>query len=145
MSFAVLCLVKKVKLTGDIANVIPFDNTDVNIKIDDKVNLDDYLCIKQERTVKNDNTISYNYKLYQLEPGIRTKRVTIEEQIDGSIHIKYNGASLNYKEIIQRPVKITEKIIKIRKKYVPPARKRRAFAYPWRKTFKSYFNKKAEV
>ena len=94
-------------------NVIPFDNTDVNIKIDKTVNLDDYLCIKRERTVKNDNTISYNVKIYQLEPFIRAKKVTIEEHIDGSIHIKYNGDSLKYKEIIKRPAKITEKVIKI--------------------------------
>ncbi len=117
-------------------NVIPFDNTDVNIKIDKTVNLDDYLCVKQERTVKNDNTISYNSKLYQLEPGIRAKKVTVEEHMDDTIHIKHNGISLKYKEITKRPVKITEKVIKIRKKYIPPA------DHPWRKTFKEYFQPK---
>ena len=59
--------------------------------------------------------------------------------MDGSMSIKYNGASLKYKEIIKRPAKITEKEIKIRKKYIPPA------DHPWRRSFKSYFNKKAEV
>jgi transposase len=117
-------------------NVIPFDNTDVNIKIDKTVNLDDYLCVKQERTVKNDNTISYNSKLYQLEPGIRAKKVTVEEHMDDTIHIKHNGISLKYKEITKRPTKITEKVIKIRKKYIPPA------DHPWRKTFKEYFQPK---
>ena len=117
-------------------NVIPFDNTDVNIKIDKTVNLDDYLCIKQERTVKNDNTISYNSKLYQLEPGVRAKKVTIEERIDGSVHIKYNGISLKYKEIIKRPAKLTEKVIKIRKEYIPPA------GHPWRQSFNKYFKHK---
>ena len=117
-------------------NVIAFDNTNVNVKIDKTVNLGDYLCIKQERTVKNDNTISYNSKLYQLEPGIRAKKVTIEEHIDGSMSIKYNGVSLKYKEIIKRPVKITEKVIKIRKEYIPPA------DHPWRQTFNKYFKHK---
>ena len=117
-------------------NVIPFDNTDVNIKIDKTVNLDDYLCIKEQRTVKNDNTISYNSKLYQLEPGIRAKRVIVEERIDGSMSIKYNGISLKYKEIIKRPAKLTEKVIKIRKKYIPPA------DHPWRQSFKEYFKHK---
>ncbi|MDA8272413.1 MAG: hypothetical protein M0Z72_01575 [Deltaproteobacteria bacterium] len=117
-------------------NVIPLDNTDVNVKIDETVNLDDYLCIKQERTVKNDSTISYNSKLYQLEPGIRAKKVIVEERIDGGVHIKYNGAYLKYKEIIKRPTKITEKVIKIRKKYIPPA------DHPWRQTFKKYFQTK---
>jgi transposase len=117
-------------------NVIPLDNTNVNIKIDKTVNLDDYLCVKNERTVKNDNTISYNSKLYQLEPGIRAKKVIVEERIDNSVHIKYNGIPLKYKEIIKRPVKITEKVIKIRKEYIPPA------DHPWRQTFKKYFKNK---
>ena len=117
-------------------NVIPFDNTNVNVEIDKIVNLDDYLCIKQERTVKNDNTVSYNSKLYQLEPGVRAKKATIEERIDGSMSIKYNGASLKYKEIIKRPAKIAEKVIKIRKEYIPPA------GHPWRQSFKKYFKHK---
>ena len=117
-------------------NVIPFDNTNVNVEIDKIVNLDDYLCIKQERTVKNDNTVSYNSKLYQLEPGVRAKKATIEERIDGSMSIKYNGASLKYKEIIKRPAKIAEKVIKIRKEYIPPA------GHPWRQSFNKYFKHK---
>ena len=117
-------------------NVIAFDNTNVNVKIDKTVNLGDYLCIKQERTVKNDNTISYNSKLYQLEPGIRAKKVTIEEHIDGGVYIKYNGISLKYKEIIKRPAKLTEKVIKIRKGYIPP------LDHPWRQSFNKYFKHK---
>ena len=117
-------------------NVIPFDNTNVNVKIDGDIDLLSYLCIKEQRTVKNDNTISYNAKIYQLEPGVRAKRVTVEERIDGSMSIKYNGASLKYEEIIKRPPKIADKVAKIRKKYIPPA------DHPWRRTFKEYFQPK---
>ena len=92
--------------------------------------------IKEQRTVKNDSTISYNSKLYQLEPGIRAKKVIVEERIDGGVHIKYNGISLKYKEIIKRPAKLTEKVIKIRKEYIPPQ------DHPWRQTFKKYFQTK---
>jgi transposase len=114
-------------------NVIPLDDTDVNVRIDKTVNLDNYLCIKQERTVKNDNTISYNSKLYQLELLIRAKKVTVEEHLDNSLHLKYNGGYIKYKEIIKRPVKAAEKIITIRKEYTPP------LDHPWRKSFKEYF------
>ena len=117
-------------------NVVPFDNTDVNVKIGGDIDLDSYLCIKDQRTVKNDNTISYNAKIYQLEPGVRAKKVTVEERIDGSMSIKYNGVSLKYEEIIKRPPKIAEKVVKIRKKYIPPA------DHPWRRTFKEYFRPK---
>ena len=122
-------------------NVIPLDNTDVNVKIKG-VDLDSYLYIKKQRTVKNDNTISYNakiYQIYQLEPFIRAKTVTVEEHMDGSIHIKYKDVYLGYKEIIKRPAKITEKVIKIRKKYIPPA------DHPWRKSFKEYFQPKLSL
>ena len=117
-------------------NVIPFDNANVNVKIGGDIDLDSYLCIKQERTVKNDNTISYNSKLYQLESCIRAKKVIVEERIDGDVHIKYNGISLKYKEIIKRPAKLTEKVIKIRKEYIPPA------GHPWRQSFNKYFKHK---
>ena len=116
-------------------NVIPFDNTDVNVKIDG-VDLDSYLCIKEQRTVKNDNTISYNAKIYQLGSLIRAKTVTIEEHMDGSVHIKYNSTLIKYREIIKRPVKQIEKIIKIKKIYSPP------LDHPWRQTFKKYFKPK---
>ena len=43
-------------------NVIPFDDTDVNVKIDGNIDLDSYLCVKAQRTVKNDNTVSYDAK-----------------------------------------------------------------------------------
>ena len=117
-------------------NVIPFDNTDVNIKIGGEVDLNSYLCIKKQRVVKNDNTISYNTKIYQLKPVIRAKMVTVEEHMDGSIHIKYNDAYLDHKEIMQRPIKSAEKVVGIKKKYIPPS------DHPWRKSFKEYFQPK---
>ncbi|MHB1697632.1 MAG: hypothetical protein ACYCSQ_05975 [bacterium] len=60
----------------------------------------------------------------------------IYKYMDNSIAFKYNGVSLEYKEIIKRPVRVEEKIVKIRKKYIPPA------DHPWRKTFKEYFQPK---
>jgi len=53
--------------------------------------------------------------------------------MDGSIHINYNGVYLDYKEIIQRPIKSKEKVTVIKKKYIPPS------DHPWRKSFKNYF------
>ncbi len=117
-------------------NVIAFDNTDVNVKIDANIDLDSYLCIKAQRTVKNDNTVSYDAKIYQLESFIRAKTVTVEEHMDGSVHIKHNGMPIKYKEIIKRPVKEVKKIIKLRKTYSPP------LDHPWRQTFKKYFKHK---
>jgi SMC interacting uncharacterized protein involved in chromosome segregation len=52
------------------------------------VDLDTVLCIKTERTLKNDHTIKYNGMLYQIEDKVRARRITVEELIDGSMRIR---------------------------------------------------------
>ncbi len=69
------------------------------------VDLDAVLCIKTERTLKNDHTIKLNGKLYQVEDNIRTKRVLVEELIDGSMRIRHKGVQAAFHEIVERPVK----------------------------------------
>lgn len=44
--------------------------------------LDRILCIKEERTVKNDFTIAHNCKLYQIEEATRARKVLVEERLD---------------------------------------------------------------
>jgi transposase len=61
--------------------------------------LDRIFCIKEERTVKNDFTIAHNNMLYQIEQATRAKRVMVEERLDGTVHITYNGQDLRFREI----------------------------------------------
>ena len=68
------------------------------------VELDTILCIKTERTLKNDHTIKYNGKLYQIKDQIRAKRVMVEELIDGGMRIRHKGVKVAFHEIVQRPV-----------------------------------------
>ena len=68
------------------------------------VELDTILCIKTERTLKNDHTIQYNGKLYQIDDGIRAKRVMVEELIDGRMRIRHGGVTVAFHEIVQRPI-----------------------------------------
>jgi len=67
------------------------------------VELDTILCIKTERTLKNDHTIKYNGKLYQIKDQIRAKKVMVEELIDGRMKIRHKGVPLSFHEIVQRP------------------------------------------
>ncbi len=69
------------------------------------VDLDAVLCIKTERTLKNDHTIQLNGKFYQIEDNIRAKRVVVEELIDGSMRIRHKGSLAAFHEITQRPTK----------------------------------------
>lgn len=69
-----------------------------------EVSLDNIFCIKEERTVTPDNTISYNSKYYQILPdqyrlSFVKAKVMVHEWLDGSIHIFYKGKELKNKSI----------------------------------------------
>jgi transposase len=89
--------------------------------------LDRILCIREERTVRNDFTIAYNGRLYQIKDAVKTQKVTVEERMDGSLHISHKGQDLRYREIKKRPVKekITMPVLYDRR-YQPPD-------HPWKR------------
>ena len=92
--------------------------------------LDRIFCIKEERTVKNDFTIAYDCKLYQIEQMTRAKKVTVEERLDGSLHITYKGQDLRYRIITEQPTRETSDLpilLAAKNPWIPPA------DHPWRK------------
>ncbi len=110
--------------------VSPANDTDVHVKPAEHVNLDSYLCIKTARTVRNDNTIAYEGRLYQIETAAGRKKVTVEERVDGSLQITSGGSSLRHTEITGIPKKeniVPVKIHQPRKRYTPPK------DHPWRR------------
>lgn len=109
--------------------VCPANNTDVHVKVSKQFDIDKYLCIKTERTARNDNTITHNGGLYQIEANAKGKKVMVEERIDGSLHIMSNSLALRYREIFEIPKKEVEvkRVFKERKSYKPPK------DHPWRK------------
>ena len=86
-------------------NVKPVSEVDVHQPPLLKRELDRIFCIRDERTLRNDFTIAYNGKLYQIKDTIKTQKVAVEERMDGSLHITHRGLDLNYREIKGRPVK----------------------------------------
>lgn len=108
--------------------VFAANKTDVHARLPRYFNLESYLCVKTKRTIRNDNTIACNGKLYQLEKRVKTRKVIVEERLNGSLHITSNGTSLKYREITERPKKeAPAKTLKPRKAYIPPK------DHPWRK------------
>ncbi len=72
--------------------------------------LKDVFCLKEERTVSGDNTISYNGKAFQILPNeYRSSyckaKVEVHEYLDGSIHIFYQGKKLKHKPIPKKRIK----------------------------------------
>jgi len=117
-------LVKEMRLVGvksvDQANefliiYLPKHNTKFKVKAVSEVDLhrpalsmrelNKIFCIREERTLQNDFTIAYNGKLYQIKDAVKTRKVTVEERMDGSMHITHRGLDLSYREIKTRPVK----------------------------------------
>ena len=91
--------------------------------------LDRILCIRDERTVRNDFTIAHNGALYQIAEPTRAQKVMVEERLDGTLHITYKGHELNYREIPARsPKEIFKTGLTVQKKKgcIPPA------DHPWR-------------
>lgn len=96
--------------------------------------LDRILCIKEERTVKNDFTIAHNGMLYQIEEPTRAQKVIVEERLDGTLHISYKGQDLRYRVIMKQRVReIPELPLLLQEKrpWLPPA------DHPWRTSFLS--------
>ncbi|MGO9611824.1 MAG: ISNCY family transposase [Dissulfurispiraceae bacterium] len=58
--------------------------------------LDKILCIRAERTVRNDNTITYNGTLYQIDESLMSKKVTLEQRINGAMRIVSQDKSVAY-------------------------------------------------
>lgn len=96
--------------------------------------LDRILCIKEERTVKNDFTIAHYGTLYQIEQATRAKMVMVEERLDGTLHISYKGQDLRFREIARKPAKETSEtpvLLQEKKPWIPPV------DHPWKKIFLS--------
>ncbi len=105
------------------------EEEDMHRVVPEGVNLEGILCIKAQRTLRNDFTISYKKNLYQIEDNIRTHKVIVEERLDGKLFITYKGRALKYTSISSRPAKKEVKRANgtSRKVYRPPA------DHPWKR------------
>ena len=113
--------------------VCPANEADAHVKLPRHVDLDRYLCIKTERTVRNDNTITLDGKLYQLEER-GGKKVVVEERLDGSLRVTSKGVSLKFREITARPKKEARTDTpRVFTRQLKPAKD-----HPWRRSWKDW-------
>nr|KXH77632.1 MAG: hypothetical protein AM324_03450 [Candidatus Thorarchaeota archaeon SMTZ1-83] len=111
-------------------SILPAKEGDLHRKAPGKEELKRILCMKTERKIGNDGVIRHNNRFYQLESvHRRTKTVTVEDRLDGSVRIRKNGTYLKYRqippELMVRPAQRRAK--KVQRKYIPPK------DHPWRK------------
>jgi len=118
--------------------VKPKEQNDLHRDIPKGLNLDKILCIKTERTLRNDSTIAHNGRLYQIQEAVKSKKVLVEERVDGKMLITHNDASLKFKKIATRPEKQQKpsRILRHRKRHIPSS------DHPWRKSNYQLFSKR---
>lgn len=79
--------------------------------------LKEVFCLKKERTVAGDNTISYQGKTFQILPNecrisFFKAKVEVHEHLDGSIHIFYQGKKLKHKPTSKERIKCPQSVTK---------------------------------
>jgi len=102
---------------------------DLHREIPRGLNLDKVLCIKTVRTLRNDFTVAHDGKLYQVVDAVRTKKVVVEERINGTMEILYEDRPLKFREILARPQKQQPPVRPSLPKRTPVAPPRN---HPWR-------------
>lgn len=110
--------------------VAPVSKEDLHRPVPQGIDLDKILCIRTVRTVRNDNTIAHDKKLYQIDESTRGKKVTVEERTDGKMLIVSQGRSLRYHQITARPEKVKQPVIRKTRKSRPVPHD-----HPWKKFF----------
>ena len=109
---------------------------DLHRSVSKGLNLDRILCIRTEHTVRNDNTIPHNKKLYQLKESFPKKsKVVVEDRVDGSMLIMYQERRIRYTQFQARPERVLQEKPKRRRKVINTPKA----DHPWRKFD---FNKK---
>ncbi|MFZ3137750.1 MAG: ISNCY family transposase [Thermodesulfovibrionales bacterium] len=118
--------------------VKPKEQNDLHREISKGLNLDKILCIRTERTMRNDSTIAHKGKLYQIQESVKSKKVLVQERVNGKMLITHKDVSLKFKEITTRP-----------EKQPKPARTpcqrighTPSSEHPWRKSNSQLFNKR---
>jgi hypothetical protein len=110
-------------------SVRPKEKDDLHRPLVKGMDLDAILCIKTERSLRNDFTVAHHRKLYQVEEMIKASQVMVQDRIDGSMIMIHKGRALRFKEITERPPRQKKEpvVARRRKPYIPPS------DHPWRR------------
>lgn len=79
------------------------NNIDLHRAVPQEIDLRSVLSIREYRVVKNDFTVQFDGRFYQIKDRIKTKKITVEKWLDSSLHFRYESRDLRCQEI--HPVK----------------------------------------
>lgn len=116
--------------------VVPAKKTDLHraLSESEKKRLDSVFSIRSERKVNNDFTLSFKNQWLQLEKVqpttvLRRDTVTVEERLDGTVHLRMRNAKLAYHVTAERARKEKEQVTAL----APKQQTKPPSDHPWRK------------
>lgn len=112
----------------------PKSDVDLHRPVPEGLDLRSVFCFEEGRVVDNDWTVRWRNRIFQITKANKIlprarQRVTVQEWLDGSIHLVYRGKELRYRELDKKPLREKKKITAAaeRKPYRPAA------DHPWRR------------
>lgn len=115
--------------------VVPAKQDDLHraLSKNEKSMLPSIFSIRSTRKVNNDFTIQFKNQWYQLEKVqpltvLRKDTVTVEERLDGTVHLGMRGKTLSYRVTTTRPEKEKAAVTAL----VPRAPTKPSATHPWR-------------
>jgi transposase len=88
--------------------VVAKQRADLHRRVPRGLALEQVLAFEEERVVQNDWTVRWRNRWFQLTAangrlGLAGRRVSVREQLDGTIHLVYSGRELPWRELPGRP------------------------------------------
>jgi transposase-like protein len=112
--------------------VEPAQPADLHRRVPRQLDLNGVLCIKTQRRLNADSTVIHQGKVYLVEERVQAQSVTVEQWLDGSVHLRHQGRKLCYREVPNRPRKAPVQLPPTRPK---PKGHRPAADHPWRSSY----------
>ena len=131
-------------LNGKFA-VEPGSPADFHQPVPEGLDLRNVFCLEETRVISNDWVVRYKNRFLQIVaqsklPPAKNK-VTVQEHLDGSIHLLYRGTGVRFTEISQLQARPHPQVTipHPEKAYVPSQ------DHPWRQFNPMYLGRKKEV
>lgn len=103
---------------------------DLHLQVPEGIKLSKIFREREQRTVRNDNTVQYNTVVFQIESNrhLYGKNVYVETDLKGKLFITYRSEELNFTKIDPEKIRKPEKkIVKVIKRRIPASK------HPWRR------------
>lgn len=111
--------------------VSPKSIADLHRPLPKGLDLRSVFCLKENRVLRNDFTVSYKTKLYQILDELRAQSLEVQEWLDGSLHISHECQQVRFKEVNHQPEKEAQPKLDPKPRIVTKP----AMDHPWRKPF----------